>query len=83
MRNTVLNFLRSKNFTLLLKSLTELFELIFPFFLRVENLTVRSMYLLIRLRGERRKDLDNNYFIGAVPMDLSMVFHYIPHAFNS
>ena len=36
-------------------------------------------HVLIRLTEEWRKNLDNNYFIGAVPMDLSKAFDCIPH----
>ena len=35
--------------------------------------------MLIRLIEERRKNLDNNYFVGAVLMDLSKAFDCIPH----
>ena len=37
------------------------------------------MYMYIRLIEEWRKNLDNNYFIGAVLMDLSKAFDCIPH----
>ena len=46
--------------------------------LRVENRTIRSMFF-IRLIEEWRKNLDNNYFIGAVLMNLSKAFDCIPH----
>ena len=35
--------------------------------------------MYIRLIEEWRKNLDNNYFIGAVLMDLSKAFDCIPH----
>ena len=38
-----------------------------------------TQHVLIRLIEERRKSLDNNYFIGAVLMDLSKAFDCIPH----
>ena len=44
--------------------------------LRKENRTTLSMYLL--LIEERRKNLDNNYLIGAVLMDLSKALDCIP-----
>ena len=36
--------------------------------------------VLIPLLEEWRKNLDNNYFVGAVFMDLSKAFDCIPHA---
>ena len=38
-----------------------------------------TQHVLIRLIEEWRKNLDNNYFIGAVLIDLSNVFDCIPH----
>ena len=46
--------------------------------LRGENRTIRSMFF-IRLIEEWRKNVDNNYFIGAVLMNLSKAFDCIPH----
>ena len=46
--------------------------------LRVENRTIRSMFF-IRLIEEWRKNVDNNYVIGAVLMNLSKAFDCIPH----
>ena len=42
-----------------------------------ESCNTQSM--LIRLIEEWIKNLDNNYFIGAVLMDLSKAFDYISH----
>ena len=39
----------------------------------------KTQHVLIRLNEEWRKNLDNNYFIGAVHMDLSNAFDCIPH----
>ena len=47
-------------------------------YLRGENRTIRSMFF-IRLIEEWRKNVDNNYFIGAVLMNLSKAFDCIPH----
>ena len=38
-----------------------------------------TQHVLIRLIEEWRKNLDYNYFIGAVLIDLSNVFDCIPH----
>ena len=40
-----------------------------------------TQHVLIRLIEDWRKSLDNNYFIGAVLMDLSKAFDCIPHDF--
>ena len=38
-----------------------------------------TRHVLIRLNEEWRKNLENNYFVGAVLMDLSKAFVFIPH----
>ena len=38
-----------------------------------------TQHVLIRLIEEWRKNLDNNYFIGAALMDLSKAFDCVPH----
>ena len=38
-----------------------------------------TKHVPIRLIDKWRRNLDNNYFIGSILMDLSKAFDYIPH----
>ena len=44
-----------------------------------ENLMAHTMYLLDRLLEEWRENLDNNFTVRGVLMDLSTAFDCIPH----
>ena len=52
---------------------------LFSPFISAYRESYNTQHVLIRLIEEWRKILDNNYFIGAVLMDLSKAFDCIPH----
>ena len=52
---------------------------LFSPFISAYRESYNTQHLFIRLIKEWRKNLDNNYFIGAVLMDLSKSFDCIPH----
>ena len=52
---------------------------LFSSFISAYRESYNTQHVLIRLIEEWRKILDNNYFIGAILMDLSKAFDCIPH----
>ena len=52
---------------------------LFSPFISAYRESYNTQHVFIRLIEEWRKILDNNYFIGAVLMDLSKAFDCIPH----
>ena len=86
-KNSVLNFCPisvlncfSKVYENILKTqLVEKMSNLFSPFISAYRESYSTLNVLIRLIEEWRKNLDNNYFIGAVLMDLSQAFDYIPH----
>ena len=82
MTKTVLNF-RHKSIKLLLKSLRKhtknTTQSISSFYISVYRELHNTQHVLIRLTEEQIKNLDNNYFIGAVLMYLSQGFDCIAH----
>ena len=86
-KNSVLNFRPisilncfSKVYENILKTqLMEKMNNLFSPFISAYRESYNTQHVLIRLIEEWRKILDNNYFIGAVLMDLSKAFDCIPH----
>ena len=52
---------------------------LFPPFISAYRESYKTQHVLIRLIEEQIKNLDNNYFIGAVVMDLSQGFDCTAH----
>ena len=80
-------FPENKCFKLLLKSfrkhtktqLVEKMNNLFSPFISAYRKSYNTRHVLTKLIEEWRKNLDNNYFIGAVLMDLSKAFDCIVH----
>ena len=51
---------------------------LFSPFISAYRVSYSTQHVLIRLIEEWRKNLDNNYYIETVLMDLSKAFDYIP-----
>ena len=70
----------SKVYESILKiQLVEKVNNLFSLFISPYRESYNTQHVLITLIAEWRKNLDNNYFIGAVLMDLSKAFDCIPH----
>ena len=58
-------------------------ELFFPHVSAIKNTTVHNIFIkiLLRLLKEWRGNLDNNFFVVCLLMDLSKAFDCVPHDF--
>ena len=80
-KNCVLNFrpISVLNCYILKTQLVEKMKNLFSPFISACRELYNTQHVLIRLIEEWRKRLDNNYYIGAVLMDLSKAFDFIPN----
>ena len=76
---SVLNCFSNVYENILKTQLVEKINNLFSPFISAYRESYNTQHVLIRLNEEWRKNLDNNYFIGAVHMDLSNAFDCIPH----
>ena len=78
LRPSVLNSFSKVYENILKTQLVEKIDNLFSPFICAYRKSYNTQHVLIRLSEEWRKNLDNNYFIGAVLMDFSKAFDCIP-----
>ena len=76
---SVLNCFSIAYENILKTQLAEKMSNLFSLFMSAYSKSYGTHHVLIRLIEEWRKNLDNNYYIGGVLMDVSKVFDCIPH----